>query len=59
MQELIFFIVFILWYSGALIVAERIGKNSRLGEEWTFFIAFMLTPLVAAILGMAMPKKQY
>jgi glycerol uptake facilitator-like aquaporin len=57
MQELIFFIIFILWYAGALIVSERIGKNSRLGEEWTFFIAFLLTPIVAAVLGMAMTKK--
>ncbi|NQT78236.1 MAG: hypothetical protein HQ565_11010 [Bacteroidetes bacterium] len=58
MQELIFFIVFVVWYAGALIVSERIGKNSRLGEEWTFFIGFMFTPVVAAILGLSLPKKQ-
>ncbi|MCD4723770.1 MAG: hypothetical protein K8R63_02935 [Bacteroidales bacterium] len=57
MQELIFFIVFVVWYAGALIVSERIGKKSRLGEEWTFFIGFMFTPVVAAILGLSLPKK--
>lgn len=58
MQELIFFIVFVVWYAGALIVSERIGKNSRLGEEWTFFIGFMFTPVVAAVLGLSLRKKQ-
>jgi fumarate reductase subunit C len=57
MQELIFFIVFVVWYAAALIVSERIGKNSRLGEEWTFFIGFMFTPVVAVILGLSLRKK--
>ena len=58
MQELIFFLVFTLWYAGALIVSERIGKKSKLGEEWTFFIGFMFTPVVAAIAGMLMKKSK-
>ncbi|MDT8392777.1 MAG: hypothetical protein RQ761_02960 [Bacteroidales bacterium] len=58
MQELIFFIVFTVWYAGALIVSERMGKKSRLGEEWTFFIGFMLTPVVAAMLSMLLKNKQ-
>ncbi len=56
MQELIFFIVFTAWYAGALIVSERIGKKSKLGEEWTFFIGFVFTPIVSAILGMSLKK---
>jgi len=56
MQELIFFIVFIVWYAGALIVSERVGKKSKLGEEWTFFIGIMLTPIISAIMGLAMKK---
>ena len=56
MQELVFFVVFTVWYAGALLVSERLGKNSRLGEEWTFFIGFMLTPVVAAIMASAMKK---
>jgi len=58
MQELVFFIVFTIWYAGALIVSERIGKKSRLGVEWTFFIGFMFTPIISAALGMTLPKKQ-
>jgi hypothetical protein len=50
MEELLFFIIFTAWYAGALIVSEKMGKKSRLGEEWTFFIGFMLTPAVSAAL---------
>lgn len=57
MQELIFFIVFIAWYTGALIVSERIGKKSRLGEEWTFFLSFMLTPIVGAVVALGVKSK--
>ena len=57
MQELLFFVVFTIWYSGALIVSERIGKKSRLGEEWTFFLGFVLTPVVAAIAATALKSK--
>jgi len=57
MEELIFFIVFTFWYAGALIVSERLGKKSRLGEEWTFFLSFMLTPIVGAILAFSTKSK--
>jgi hypothetical protein len=57
MQELIFFIVFTIWYAGALMVSERMGKNSRLGVEWTFFIGFMFTPIIAAVAALSMKKQ--
>jgi glycerol uptake facilitator-like aquaporin len=57
MEELIFFIVFTIWYAGALIVSERIGKKSRIGEEWTFFLSFMLTPIIGAILAFSTKSK--
>lgn len=57
MQELIFFIVFTVWYAGALIVADRMGKKSKLGEEWIFFIGFMFTPIVSAIIGTVYKNK--
>ena len=57
MQELLFFVVFTIWYAGALVVSERMGKKSRLGEEWIFFIGFMLTPVIAAIVASAMKPK--
>jgi hypothetical protein len=56
MQELIFFIVFTIWYAGALIVSERMGKKSKLGVEWTFFIGFMLTPIISAIAALSLKK---
>ncbi|MCK4570090.1 MAG: hypothetical protein KAT76_07355 [Bacteroidales bacterium] len=58
MQELIFFIVFVVWYAGALIVAERIGKKSKLGEEWTFFIGFIFTPIISAAISLMLYNKQ-
>jgi hypothetical protein len=57
MQELIFFIVFTVWYAGALIVSERIGKKSRIGEEWTFFLSFMLTPIIGAVVALGVKSK--
>jgi len=57
MEELTFFIVFTLWYAGALIVSERFGKKSRLGEEYTFFLSFMLTPIVGAIAALTTRTK--
>lgn len=56
MQELIFFIIFTIWYAGALIVSERMGKKSRLGEEWTFFIGFIFSPVIGAIIALSMKK---
>lgn len=49
MNEFWFIIMFLAWYILALVVAERSGKKSRLGEEWTFFISFMLSPLAGWI----------
>lgn len=57
MQELIFFIIFTVWYAGALIVSERMGKKSRLGQEWTFFIGFMFTPIISFVLVNLLKEK--
>jgi hypothetical protein len=56
MDELLFFIIFIAWYAGALIISEKLGKKSRLGEEWTFFLGFMFTPLISAALASILKK---
>lgn len=58
MEELIFFLVFIVWYGGSLIVSEKIGKKSSLGEEWTFFTAFIFSPIIAGILARLMMKRK-
>jgi len=57
MQEGLFFIIFTAWYAGALIVSERMGKKSRLGEEWTFFIGFLFTPIISAALAAVLKDK--
>jgi len=56
MDELLFFIIFIIWYAGALIISDKMGKKSRLGEEWTFFIGFMFTPIISAVLASLLKK---
>lgn len=56
MQELIFFIIFVVWYAGALLVSEKMGRKSRLGEEWTFFLGFIFTPLISAALASILKK---
>ena len=42
-------LIFTAWYTLSLVVSEKIGKNRKIGEEWSFFLSFMLTP----ILGLA------
>jgi hypothetical protein len=50
-------ILFVIWYALALVVSEKVGKNRKLGEEWTFFISMMLSPLVGYVIAIATPKK--
>jgi len=49
MNEIWFILAFFAWYALSLVVAEKTGKQSRLGEEWTFFLSFMLSPLMGWI----------
>lgn len=46
MNEYIIIAIFIAWYVLSLIVSESIGKKKKLGVEWSFFLSFMLSPLV-------------
>lgn len=50
MDALWFSIIFTVWYILALVVSEKIGKNRKIGEEWSFFLSFMLTPVVGLII---------
>ena len=47
-----FIALFTAWYVFSLVISEKIGKNRRIGEEWSFFISMMFSPLVglAAVL---------
>jgi fumarate reductase subunit C len=52
-------IIFTAWYILSLIVSEKIGKKRKIGEEWSFFLSFMFTPLVGlAISLLTKPVKQ-
>jgi len=46
MEELIVVLVFILWYAFALVVSEKMGKNRKIGVEWSFFISFIFSPVI-------------
>jgi hypothetical protein len=51
-------IIFTLWYILSVVISERIGKKRKIGEEWSFFLSFMLTPLLGlAISLMTKPVK--
>jgi fumarate reductase subunit C len=45
-------IIFTAWYILSLAVSEKIGKKRKIGEEWSFFLSFMLTPLVGLAISL-------
>jgi len=45
-------IIFTAWYILSLVVSERIGKKRKIGEEWSFFLSFMLSPLVGLVISL-------
>jgi fumarate reductase subunit C len=47
-----FSIIFTAWYILALVISEKIGKNRRIGEEWSFFLSFMLSPVVGLLVSL-------
>ena len=57
MNALWFSIIFTVWYILALVVSEKVGKKRKIGEEWSFFLSFMLTPAVGLVISlMTKPK---
>lgn len=49
--------LFAAWYVLALVVSEKVAKNRKIGEEWAFFISFMLSPVVGLAATLLSPKK--
>ena len=47
-----FSIIFTAWYILALVISEKIGKNRKIGEEWSFFLSFMLSPFVGLLVSL-------
>ena len=58
MDALWFSIIFTAWYILSLVVSEKIGKNRKIGEEWSFFLSFMLTPVVGMIITLFSKPKE-
>ena len=58
MNALWFSIIMTIWYILALAVSEKIGKNRKLGEEWSFFLSFILTPVIGLAITLLSKKKE-
>ncbi len=56
MNALWFTIIFTAWYILALVVSEKAGKQRKIGEEWSFFLSFMLTPVVGLVITLLTKK---
>ncbi len=50
-------VLFMIWYILALVVSERMGKKRKIGEEWSFFISMMFSPLIGWIVTMLSKAK--
>lgn len=46
MTEYIIIAIFILWYVFSLVVSENMGKQKKIGVEWSFFICIMFSPVI-------------
>jgi fumarate reductase subunit C len=46
MNEYLVIAIFIIWYTLAMIISETLGKRKKIGVEWSFFISFLLSPVV-------------
>ncbi|MEA3477957.1 MAG: hypothetical protein U9R60_07245 [Bacteroidota bacterium] len=57
MIETLILTAFFLWYILALVVAEKVGKKRKIGEEWSFFLSFLLSPLLGLVLSWMSKRK--
>jgi hypothetical protein len=57
MNALWFSIIFTVWYILALVVSETVGKKRKIGEEWSFFLSFLLTPVVGLLISLLTKAK--
>jgi fumarate reductase subunit C len=58
MNAIWFSIIFTVWYILSLVVSEKIGKKRKIGEEWSFFLSFMLTPVIGLAISLMTKKKE-
>lgn len=50
-----FSILFTLWYVFSLLISEKIGRKKKIGEEWSFFISMILSPVIGLIVTLSFP----
>lgn len=50
MEEYIVVLVFVIWYVLALVVSEKIGKNRKIGLEWSFFLSIIFSPIIGYLI---------
>lgn len=58
MDFYIFLAVFILWYTFSVLISEKYGRKGRIGEEWSFFLCFMLSPVIGFLVTYFAGEKQ-
>lgn len=56
MTEYIVIAVFVLWYVFSLVVSENLGKQKKIGVEWSFFLCIMLSPVIGLIITKLSPN---
>lgn len=56
MIETLFLLGFFVWYILALVISVRVGKKRKIGEEMSFFISFLLGPVIG--LGLSLMSKK-
>jgi len=56
MNEYIVIFIFIAWYTFSLIVSETVGKNRKMGVQWSFFISILFSPVIGYMVTKFSPK---
>ncbi len=56
-DSLLFSIIFTVWYILALVIAEKVGKKRKIGEEWSFFLSFVLSPVVGYVVSVMTKRR--
>jgi hypothetical protein len=47
-----FIAIFSAWYIFSLVVSEKLGKYRHIGEEWSFFISMVLSPVIGLVVAL-------
>jgi len=57
MDILAFIILFIIWYGLSLWISIKYGKKMKIGEERSFFLCMIVSPVVGLLITLAVGKK--